>query len=90
MSRTGKRGAGSLAGGSSQMMRRSKIDSGSMAGGQENDYENTFRIEKKDGQKRFMIRMGKRGGHEKGKEPGKDDEKSMVYGEDTLNYKTYN
>ena len=45
MSRTGKRDAGSLAGGSSQMK--------------------TSRIGREDGEKRFMIRMGKRKGHNK-------------------------
>ena len=45
MSRTGKRDAGSLAGGSSQMK--------------------TSRIGREDGEKRFMIRMGKRKGQNK-------------------------
>ena len=65
MSRTGKRGAGSLAGGPSQMMRKGKIDSGLMGVGQEYDCENTSRIGGKDGLKQFMIRMVKRGGHNK-------------------------
>ena len=65
MSRTGKRGGGFLAGGPGQRMRRGRIDSGSVGGGQENEDENTSRMGREGGQKQFMIRMGKRGGHNK-------------------------
>ena len=68
MSRTGKRGGGSLGGVQEWRMRMGKRSVGSNESMKNlmrrmENISNISRIGKKDGDKHFMIRMGKRGGH---------------------------